>query len=171
VPSEPFPHPVRTEWKILALLRRDNPGITYAELGRQLGVSHLTIMHWTRKPLYQSYENWLINATYDNTPLALKRTRAEVKYQLDEFAEEMLERLRDIVETSGDERLIAQIGFDVLDRAGYSEPKRDANRPINVVLTTELLAQLARRAQEAVAAPDLIEATPDCIDVPKVSHA
>lgn len=146
----PFPHPIRTEWKLLALLRKDNPGITQVECGKQLGVSALTIRHWMDKPLYQSYENWLLEKAYDSTPLDLKRARSEVKEELDEFAVEMLGRLRDIVETTSDEKLLTQIGFDMLDRAGYAEPKRDAQRSIQVILTPELVAILQKRQAEVV---------------------
>jgi hypothetical protein len=113
-----------------------------------LGVSWQTIRLWTKQPLYQSYENWFLRKQFDEQPLAVKLSRAEVKMELDEFAEEMLYRLRDIVETSGDEKLIAQIGFDVLDRAGYEAPKRDSARPINLILTPELVEALARRGRE-----------------------
>lgn len=145
-----YPHPIRTEWKLLTMLRRDNPGITQGEAARQLGVSALTIKHWTDKPLYQSYESWFLSQTYDNLPLQVKRRQAEVKEEIDEFAQEMLVRLKDIIETTSDEKLIASIGMDMLDRAGYSEPKRDVQRNIQVVLTPEVLAILQRRAAEII---------------------
>jgi hypothetical protein len=152
-----FPHPVRTAFKLLALLRRDNPGISNVDCAKQLGVSVLTISHWLNKPLYQSYENWLINATYDSQPLPEKRSRADFKGELDEFAEEMFERLKDIVETTNDSALVAKIGFDMLDRAGYAEPKRDSARSVNVVLTADLLDVLMRRAVEARGSTALID--------------
>lgn len=143
-----FPHPVRTAWKCLAILRKDNPGISNVECARQIGVNANSIGSWLRQPLYQSYENWFLEKTYEGQSLPEKVSRAVVKEELDEFAVEMLGRLRDIVEHSGDEKLIAQIGFDALDRAGYSEPKRDSQRAISVILTPELLNILVQRQAE-----------------------
>ena len=147
--ATPFPHPVRTVWKLLATLRRDNPDITNVECARQLGVTSNSIAAWLKAPLYQSYENWFLERTYEGQPLEVKRQRAAVKEELDEFAYEMLGRLQDIVEHSTDDKLVAQIGFDMLDRAGYSEPKRDTQRPISVILTAELLEILTRRRLES----------------------
>jgi hypothetical protein len=152
----PFPHPVRTVWKLLALLRRDNPDITNGECAKQLGYNANSIGAWLRSPLYQSYENWLIEQTYDSQSLAVKVSRADVKEELDEFAVEMLGRLRDIVEHSSDEKLIASIGFDALDRAGYAEPKRDAQRPIQLILTSEVLSALMQRSREIADTTDVV---------------
>lgn len=145
-----FPHPIRTEWKILAELRKDNPGVPISDIAKQLGVNAATCRMWIRQPLYQSYENWFLRQTYEALPLAAKRTRAEVTDELDEFAQEMLVRLRDIVETSNDDKLIASIGFDVLDRAGYGAAKKDAARPINLILTPEVIAAIKQRQGEIV---------------------
>jgi hypothetical protein len=143
----PFPHPVRTVWKLLALLRRDNPDITNGECAKQLGYNANSIGAWLRSPLYQSY---------DSQSLAVKVSRADVKEELDEFAVEMLGRLRDIVEHSSDEKLIASIGFDALDRAGYAEPKRDAQRPIQLILTSEVLSALMQRSREIADTTDVV---------------
>lgn len=143
-----FPHAIKTSWKLLAIMRRDTPSLTNGDCARSLGVNENTIRHWLQTPLYQSYENWFLEKSYEATPLAIKMSRAEVKESIDEFAEEMLFRLKDIVETSSDEKLIANIGFDMLDRAGYSEPKKDSNRPINLVLTPELATMLFQRSRE-----------------------
>ena len=146
--SLPFPHPVRTEWKLLAILRRDEPAITQTDCSRRLGVSINTIRHWLAKPLYQSFENWFLEKSFEGLPLPEKQTRAAVKEELDEFAVEMLSRLREIVETSNDDKLVASIGFDALDRAGYSPPQRDSGRAINFILTPEVLATLSQRKRE-----------------------
>jgi hypothetical protein len=133
---------------LLALLRRDNPDITNGECAKQLGTNPNSIGAWLRSPLYQSYENWLLERTFEGLPLPEKIRRSEVKEELDEFAVEMLLRLRDIVEHSNDDKLIAQIGFDMLDRAGFAEPKREGQRPISLILTPELIAILDRRRLE-----------------------
>lgn len=143
-----YPHPIRTEWKLLATLKKDHPDITLEECAKQLGFSAGAVRMWIRTPLYQSYENWFLNQTYDGIPLKTKRERAAVQDDLDEFAQEMLLRLRDIAETSHDMKLVAQIGFDVLDRAGYGAVKKDAARPINLILTPEVVAELRRRTAE-----------------------
>lgn len=143
-----FPHAVRTEFKLLALLRKDNPGISNVECAKQLGVNQNTIRVWLQKPLYQSYENWFLTQTYESQVLSEKRQRSEVKEDLDEFAVEMLGRLKDIVETSNDDKLIVSIGFDMLDRAGYAEPKRDQARAIQFLMTPELINMLQQRAKE-----------------------
>lgn len=133
----------------MALYKKDNPTATQEELAKSIGVSANTIRHWLRKPLYQSYENWLINSTYEEMPLQAKRRREDVQEDLDEFAQEMLDRLRDIAETSQDQKLVAQIGFDALDRAGYAAAKKDSARPINLIITEELLATIRQRAVES----------------------
>lgn len=144
-----FPHPVRTEWKILARLRIDNTAITNVECAKQIGVTENTIRHWTRNPLYQSFENFLLEKTDWEVDLPTRRRHAEVREELDEFGQEMLARLKDIAETSNDQRLVAQIAFDALDRAGYEPPRTQNARPINFVLTLDAARELARRASEA----------------------
>lgn len=117
-----------------------------------------------RQPLYQSYENWFLSEHYDSTPLETKRARAEVQEELDEFAQEMLGRLRDIAETSHDTKLIAQIGFDALDRAGYAAVKKDSARPIQFILTAEAAVELARRAAEIRASTPIVVGQVDSCD-------
>lgn len=156
LPIPAFPHPIRTEWKILAQLRKDNPMITAEDLAKQLGTNSNTIRMWTRKPLYQSYENWYLGQTADHVPLDTKRSRAEVQDTLDEFAQEMLARLIDIAETSHDQKLLVQIGFDALDRAGYGAVKKDAARPINLIFTPELIGELRRRAGEIAESSEVL---------------
>lgn len=146
--DQPFPHPIRTEWKLLAILKKDNPGITNVECAKQLGVNENTIRHWFKSPLFQSYENWFLEKNWEYTPIDTKKARAAVQEELDEFAQEMLARLRDIVETSGDNKLVASIAFDALDRAGHIGPKREGQRPINFILTAEAVLELSRRARE-----------------------
>lgn len=148
VPVPIFPHPVRTEWKMLAQLCKDNPSITQDECAKQLGVNANTIRNWKRQPLYQSFENWFLQGVFDNQTFEQKKSRADIQEELDEFAQEMLGKLRDIAETSNDTKLVAQIGFDVLDRAGYSAVRKEGQRPISFILTAEALQELARRTQE-----------------------
>lgn len=146
---EQYPHPIRTEWKIMAMLKKDSPSITQEEIAKQIGVNPNTIRLWTRNPLYQSYESWYLEKEYEALDLPTKRSRAEVQEQLDEFAQEMLDRLVDIAETTHDNKLLVQIGFDALDRAGYGAAKKEAARPINLIITPELMHELRRRSVEA----------------------
>lgn len=145
-----FPHPVRTEWKILAQLKVDNPSITQEECAKQIGVNPNTIRLWVRNPLYQSFENWFISKNYESMPVEVRKRREDVQEELDEFAQEMLGRLKDIVETSHDNKLIAQIGFDALDRANYRPLQKEGSRPINIIFTPEMLNELQRRRAEVV---------------------
>lgn len=143
-----FPHPVRTAWKMLAQLRVDNPNISNLECAKQLGVNAITIGSWLRQPLYQSFENFLITDMYEGLPLAVKSSRADVQKELDEFAHSMLYRLQEITETSQDDKLVATIGMDALDRAGFGPKSKNDGKALNLVLTPELLAILTTRAKE-----------------------
>jgi hypothetical protein len=136
---------------LLAQIKLDNPSATLDECAKQLGVNPATIRLWLKQPLYQSYENWFLQREFERQPLSLKMSRAEVQDNLDEFAQEMLLRLKDIAETSHDSKLIAQIGFDALDRAGYAAARKDSARPINLIFTPELISVLRRRAEEVQA--------------------
>jgi hypothetical protein len=156
VQSEVYPHPIRTEWKILAQLRADNPASTAIELARLIGVNENTIRFWTKKPLYQSYENWFLRRHFEHCPVEVRLRREEVQEQLDEFAQEMLFRLKDIAETTNDQKLLTSIGWDALDRAGYGAVKRESARPINLILTAEVLATIQRRSAEADTAIDAV---------------
>lgn len=156
LPEAVYPHPIRSEWKLLVILRADNPTITKEEQAKQMGVSANTIRLWERQPLFQSYESWYFNRKWESIPLGEKKRRAEVQDQLDEFAQEMLDRLRDIAETSNDQKLVAQIGFDALDRAGYAAAKKDSARPINLIITPDLLLELQRRAVEMRDSGDVV---------------
>jgi hypothetical protein len=144
-----YPQPVRTEWKLLATLRVEQPDLSIRDIAGRLARSEQTIRVWLRTPLYQAYETWFVNKHFDSLPLALKLSRQEMRQEIDGFAEEMLSRLRDIVETTADEKLVATIGFDILDRADYAAPKREQQRPITLVLTPELLDRLRNREREA----------------------
>jgi transposase-like protein len=147
LPEPVFPHPIRTEWKLLAIFKKDNPVASIGDCARAMGVNYHTIRAWIRQPLYQSYENWFLRRESDALPFETRLRNADMKDELDEFAVEMHDRLRSIVETTTDDKLIAQVAFDALDRAGYAPEKRDAKRPISLILTTEVLAALAQRAR------------------------
>jgi len=155
LPEPVFPHPIRTEWKMLALFKRDNPASTIGDCAKALGVNYHTIRAWIRQPLYQSYENWFLKRSDEDMPLAGRITKAEMQETLDDFAVEMQSRLQSIVETSNDDKLLSQIAFDALDRAGYAAERRDAKRPIQLILTPEVLRTFAERGRE-IANADII---------------
>jgi hypothetical protein len=114
----------------------------------RLGRSHQTIAVWLKQPLYQSYENWVINKTYDSAP-GLRRSKETLREEVGEFAAEMFDRLRDIVETTTDQKFIKEVAFDMLDRADVGAPKRETQRPINFMLTAEAVMMLQQRARES----------------------
>lgn len=148
----------------MAGLKKDDPSITNEDCAKQIGVNPNTIRMWIRNPLYQSFENWYLEKNYEALSLPEKMKRADVQEELDEFAQEMLGRLKDIAETTHDNKLLAQIGFDALDRAGYAPMKKDSARPINLILTPELVESLRRRSAEVldldVVVGQLVEANP-----------
>jgi len=153
-----YPLPVRTEWKILAQIRANEPNVPISEVAKRLGYSYQSVLMWLKKPDYQRYENWYLGKVYDELPVELRRSRELVQETFQEFAGEMQDRLMSIIETTPDARLAAGLAQDWLDRAGHSPVRHMEHRGISFTITADLHAMLEQRAAEA-AVIDITAAT------------
>jgi len=148
-----YPEPVRTEWKLLAKTRIENPSLSIAEIATALGRNANTVHMWIRRPEYQRYENWCIaqqNVMITPTmPLPTPRERKQLQDHINYFAEEMFERLQVIVEQTSDNKLLTDIAHDALDRAGFSAQKHVSRGAPTFVITEEAMRVLLSREQEA----------------------
>lgn len=145
-----YPLPVRTEWKLLAQMRANEPNVPISELAKRLGYAYQTVLLWLKKPTYQAYENWYLGKVYEELPLEVRRGREDVQETFNDFAGEMQDRLLAIIETTPDQRLAAQLAQDWLDRAGHAAVRKMEHRGITFTITAELHDMLERRAAEAV---------------------
>lgn len=144
-----FGVPVRTEFKLMAEMRVREPNIPLSDIAKRLGFSYQTILMWSKKPLYQAYETWLVRNEYAALPPEVRRAKEEVQDGFAEFAGEMQDRLLAILETTPDQRLAATIAQDWLDRAGHTPIHKQELRGVSFTITAELHAILERRAREA----------------------
>mgnify|MGYP005818496997 CR=1 FL=1 len=111
---------VRTEYKLLAGLRTEHPEWTVKELASRLGYSGGAIRTWLKSPEYQRFENWLLKKTWEAMPALVRESHEQVQERFADFAGYMQERLLDIIDTSEDPKLQAQVAQDWLDRAGHA---------------------------------------------------
>ena len=144
-----FPLPVRTEWKLMAEIRTREPNVPLSEVAKRLGYSYQTVLQWSKRPLYQAYETWLVRGTYDALPPEVRRAKEDVQEQFAEFAGSMQDRLLTILETTPDAKLQVQIATDWLDRAGHAAVRKMEHRGVSFTITAELHDMLERRAREA----------------------
>lgn len=153
-------------WIMLAKARLEAPGARTAELASVVGVSTHLIKRWLGLPDYQRYEYWLTNKTFDPRPpdhmyggggpatLPVKVRVEKLKEEIGEYTVEMWDRLKQIMDTTEDEKLIVSTTQDLLDRAGHSAVRTIQHQKAGaMVMTPELLAILQRRALEAGEAP------------------
>lgn len=149
-----YPQPIRTEYKLLAKARIENPSLSVSEIAMALGRNPQTVHMWLRRPDYQAYETWLLakqNTAMEPTmALPTPRERKQMVDQINEFAEEMFERLQVIVETSNDNKLLTSIAQDALDRAGYVTKRTTERTSPQFILTAEAMEVLLRREAEAL---------------------
>jgi hypothetical protein len=146
-------------WKLLAQARVESPHVPATDLALAVGVSAQTIRIWTRKPEYQRYENWVLKQEYDKLVPngGQKDTPVErLKEKVFDYADECFERLKDIIETSQDPKLVSSLSQDILDRAGVApvkEIKHSGQRAM--IVSEEVLRMFAARAIEAGVEPVL----------------
>jgi hypothetical protein len=147
---------VRTEWKLLAQIRANEPNVPISECAKRLGYSYQSVLMWLKKPEYQRYENWFLGKQYADLPVSVRMEREAVQEVFQDFAGEMQERLLAIIETTPDQRLASTLAQDWLDRAGHSPVRRMEHRGMTFTITADLHEMLERRAAEA-ALPTTLE--------------
>lgn len=154
-----YPDYVRTEYKLLGALRINSPNVPIRDVAASLGYSYITVRAWLRDPAYQRYENWLIDQYKpEERPVEIRGHRFNnAREMFQEFQVEMAERLYDIIETTGNERLRAGLVQDWLDRAGVSSKPGDSKVGPTFVLTEEAMKVLMQRAIEAGVGAPVVE--------------
>lgn len=139
----------RTEFKLLANMRLERPDLPLKELAKALGYSAGAIRTWLKHPDYQRFENYLCKKAFENLPPAVRATFEQVQESFGTYADYMQARLLDILDTTEDPKLAAQIAQDWLDRAGHSAIKKNMTAGMTLHLTPEVLEVLMRREREA----------------------
>lgn len=152
--------PVRTEYKLLCKLRTEEPGLTHEALAGRLGCSASTVAFWLKRSEYQRYENWYISQIWQELPQDVRDVRTRVQEQFRDFAGEMQERLKDLIETTASDKVRLAGISEWLDRAGFAPVKKQETRGLQLVLTAEAVQMLQQRAGEAgvrqlMAGPDV----------------
>lgn len=145
---EMYDRPVRPEWKFLAELRCAEPALSAKELGLRVGVNAETVRRWSRDMMYQRYETFLFEKRFAELPEEVRASRETVESTFDVHAAEMQERLLDIIQTTHDQKLEAELARDWLDRAPISKEKQSKGSRA-FVITGEAMQVLLRRAAEA----------------------
>ena len=144
-----YPDFVRIEWKMIADIRCEQPDVPVTVLANRTGRSAQTIYVWLRRDAYQRYENWVFEQKKQQWTPFERAARADVAEELQEFSGEMLDRLRLIAETSGDDKLVASVSQDWLDRAGYAPKHKTDARATQIILSEGAIRALLDRAREA----------------------
>jgi len=145
---EGYQEPVRHEWRMMAELLMRAPSTSKRDLAKSLGYGYHTILCWLRDARFQRYFNWLNKKEMDNLPPSML-PEISVKDIFQQYEVEMAQRLVDIAQMTGDEKLSASIAQDFLDRAGHAPRHRDSGRPLIINIAVSDLEMFQRRAQEA----------------------
>jgi len=144
---------VRHEWKILASLVQKDPSVNKKAIAEALGYSYQTVLGWFKDARYQQYESWVLRGIVPDLPKEELEKRADAYARVhDKFgfhAEEMQDRLLNILETTDDVRIQKEIAQDWLDRAGMGAPKTATRSGISVQISPELAEEFLTRAREA----------------------
>jgi hypothetical protein len=118
------------------------------EAAAEIGVSYQTVYTWTKKPLYQAYEAFLLDKAFDALPPAVKADKKKLEERYVEHSLDMQDRLLAIVETTSDAKLQAQIAQDWLDRTPGGAISRDDRTGNIFVIPENVILTMMKRAQE-----------------------
>jgi hypothetical protein len=118
------------------------------------------VAFWLKRSEYQRYENWYISQIWQELPQDVRDVRTRVQEQFRDFAGEMQERLKDLIETTASDKVRLAGISEWLDRAGFAPVKKQETRGLQLVLTAEAVQMLQQRAGEAgvrqlMAGPDV----------------
>lgn len=145
---------VRTEWKLLALKRVDNPAMSVADIAKSIGYNPNTVRVWLQTPTYQRYENWLISQRRDElvglpTTYHPRFEKTTVPERFQEYQAEMQARLLDLIETTSSDKLQADLIQNWLAYCGIV-PKNVAqnNAAGGPTITVDKMIIFAQRAAE-----------------------
>lgn len=144
-----FPEPIRTEFKLLARFRIHSPEMSVPEVANRMGFNAQTVRNWLKNPQYQRYENFVLGNTLGDPRGLLPRSKQEVTERFCEFTGEMQDRLYDIISTTKNERLQAQLVKDWLAYGGHRLQDDRQKGGLNIIMTPEAMREFLTRAREA----------------------
>lgn len=151
--GELYDRVVPTGMKMLAQMRVKNPMESVKTVAKAIGVSYQTAKIWMKRPDYQRYESWLMKHSLPELPeetrIARETIAERVREKFESHAEDMQDRLLEILETVDDPRLQAEIAKDWLDRTGHGARREEKKGSSVMVLSGEAMAEILRRAEEA----------------------
>jgi hypothetical protein len=162
--EKPFPAYIDPRWRAVAHMRIKDFA-SWRDCAAAVGVNYVTVLAWSKKPLYRAYEAHLQGAYLDSEsslPVTVREKREQVRVRIEDNAGEMFDRLLTILDTTGDAKLQASIAQDLLDRAGVQAVQERTMRHVHQINDTKL-QELFDRAREigqpiidvkAVPAPD-----------------
>jgi hypothetical protein len=147
--EKPFPAYIDPRWRAVAHMRIKEFA-SWRDCASAVGVNYVTVLAWSKKPLYQAYEAHLQGAYLDSEsslPVAVREKREQVRTRIEDNAGEMFDRLLAILDTTGDAKLQANIAQDLLDRAGVQAVQEKTMRHVHQINDTKL-QELFDRARE-----------------------
>lgn len=144
---------IRTEWKLLCEKRLAVPDRPITDIAGELGFTAQTLRIWLRDPVYQRYENFCISARRDQlvgvpVEYSPRFRTGSVPERFQEYELQMQERLLDIIETTKNEKLQADLSEKWLAMAGH-QPKGAATSGTSTHITAEQMVIFVQRAREA----------------------
>jgi hypothetical protein len=147
--EKPFPAYIDPRWRAVAHMRVKEFA-SWRDCATAVGVNYVTVLNWSKKPLYQAYEAHLQGAYLDSEsslPVQVREKREQVRTRIEDNAGEMYDRLLTILDTTGDAKLQASIAQDLLDRAGVQTVQERTMRHVHQINDAKL-QELFDRARE-----------------------
>jgi hypothetical protein len=144
---------VKTQWKLLAEKRLRAPDLSIKDIAMSMGYNHTTVRQWLRDPDYQRYENWVLakfRGELIGEPSVRESTRftkVTVGERFEEYQLSMQERLLDLIETTTNEKLQADLAEKWLRLSGVQEKGAQVN--LGIHMSPDTLLIFMQRAKEA----------------------
>ena len=140
---------VRFEWRLMAEMRKENPGLTAPDLAKALGRNAVTVRAWMRNPDYIRYENGVIGRIIADSLPPSGRAEATVKEVFQAHAADLQARLLDIIDETNDHKLQASLIHDWLDRSGHAARQPAGQNGATLAISQDVLLALITRARES----------------------
>jgi hypothetical protein len=140
---------VRFEWRLMAEMRKENPGLTAPELAKALGRNAVTVRAWMRNTDYVRYENGVIGRIIADSLPPSSRAEATVKEVFQSHAADLQMRLLDIIDETNDHKLQASLIHDWLDRSGHAARQPAGASGATLSVSQDVLLALITRARES----------------------
>lgn len=118
-------------------------GFKANEIGQALGITTSTVCRFMRHPYAQKILHALISARGARV--------LDIRSKLDNYADEVLDRMFDLAQKSDDLDAVSKVGFGLLDRAGYG-PQSKVTHDVKTspVATESTLSRLAHAMEQSL---------------------